>query len=297
MKKIISLCSVLMLVLSLSVPVFAADDVFSTQNTQFSFINNFGETVTLVISGSSNSAVSKVYVNGILTQKAIANTSTKTISTEIYDLSEGKRTTNLVESAMGDYTVSTIHMPVSNESIEIPNMSNQARSIYNEPVDNTGLTRSAYNDGYYFLGSHGGYTYAPSIYGYLYRTYARYYEGETKYWSWGAGDTLGAISVYISLFGGPVSAIISILIFTASEVLAYDQAIELATYTYMYHYRVRVMGEIHFSAERNITYWRIDNVQTNVTKWEEKSFNYGFSMANTEMVKFGIDNYLASLNQ
>lgn len=43
---------------------------------------------------------------------------------------------------------------------------------------------------------------------------------------------------------------------------------------------------------RNITYWRIDNVTENKTEWERKSFNSGFTMSNSQMIKFGIDNYL-----
>lgn len=93
---------------------------------------------------------------------------------------------------------------------------------------------------------------------------------------------------------GELSAIVGILTFTGGLYLSYDQAIELETYTFDYHYRVRVEGDVYFTAERNITYWRIANVTEGTLTYEEKSFNYGFSMANTEMVKFGIDAYLES---
>lgn len=208
-----------------------------------------GEIVTISISRTNTTAIAKVYVDGLLKQKAVADAKYQNIETEVYDLT-----------------------PISRN-----------------------LSPSGYNDGYYSLGSYGGYSHAPDVYGYLYRSYTRTYDGETKHWSWSAGDTLGAISAYISLFGGPVSAIISILLFTGAEVLAYNQSVDLATYTYDYRYRVRVYGAIHFTTERNITYWRIDNVTVGTTKWEEKSFNYGFSMANSEMVKTGIDNYLLSI--
>jgi len=97
------------------------------------------------------------------------------------------------------------------------------------------------------------------------------------------------------LFGGPVSAIISVLLFTAAEVLAYNHSIELATYTYDYYYKVRVYGAVYFTTYRNITYWRIENVETGTTKWDEKRFNDGFSLPNTEMVKAGIGEYLLSI--
>ena len=295
MKKIVSLLLSFVLVFSMSTTALATDNLSTAGDMIFSYYNDEGEIVTIVITRTDTTATSNVYINGVLSQKAIANATTKTIDTEIYDLTMSSRNSGqAVKGEMNGFTTSVIHAPVSTERINIADVEVQSRSIYDEPVDNTGLSSSGYGDGYYYLGSYGGFYYAPEVYGYLYRTYTRTYDGETKYWSWDVGDTLGAISVYITLFGGPVSAILSILVFTAQEKLAYDQAIELATYTYDYHYKVRVYGTVSFTAERNITYWRIDNVETETTKWEEKRFNYGFSMANTEMVKFGIDEYLSS---
>jgi hypothetical protein len=296
MKRIVGLFLAFILIFSMSTTAFAAESVNGIGDEVFSYYNDEGEIVTIAITRNNNTATSKVYVDGILTQKAVASAITKTIETEIYDLPAISRNSVQAEkSMMNDFTSSVIHAPVSTQKINVSNLKVQARSLYNEPVDNSGLSSSGYGDGYYSLGSYGGYYYAPDVYGYLYRKYTRTYDGETKHWSWGARDTVGAISAYISLFGGPVSAIIAVLLFTASEVLMYDQAIDLATYTYDYSYRVRVYGTIHFTTQRNITYWRIDNVTTGTTKWEEKSFNYGFSMANTEMAKAGIDNYLLSI--
>lgn len=296
MKKIVSLLLTCILVFSMSVNAFATECLSVAADTTFSYYNDEGEIVTVVTARTSDTAISKVYINGILTQKSIANASTKTIDTEIYDLAQCSRNSGqAVKSMMNDFATSVVHAPVSDERISVSNIEVQSRSVDNEPVDNTGLSSSGYGDGYYYLGSCGGLYYAPEVYGYLYRTYTRTYDGETKHWSWGAGDTVSAISAYIGLYGGPVSAIISILCFTAAEVLAYNQSVDLATYTYDYNYRVRVYGAVHFTTYRNVTYWRIDNVETGVTKWEEKSFNYGFSMANTEMVVAGIDNYLMSI--
>ena len=42
-----------------------------------------------------------------------------------------------------------------------------------------------------------------------------------------------------------------------------------------------------------MTYWKIEITTTGTTKWELKSFNGGFGVSNTEMMKAGIDNYLA----
>lgn len=268
----------------MSTTTFASDNLSAAGDTMFSYYNDEGEIVTIAITRTDTTAISKVYINGVLSQKAIANATTKTIDTEIYDLTMSFRNSaQAVKGTMNDFTTSVLHAPVSTERINIADVEVQPRSINDEPVDNTGLSSSVYGDGYYYLGSYGGFDYAPEVYGYLYRIYTCTYDGETKHWSWDAGDTLGAISAYIALFGGPVSAIVSVLIFTAVEVLAYDQSIELATYTYDYHYKVRVHGKVYFTTQRN------------VTKWDEKRFNYGFSMANTEMVTAGISEYLLSI--
>lgn len=275
---------------------FAAEMVPGADNTDFSFFDNEGRIITISISRTDTTATAKVYVDGFLKQKAVADAITKNIETEIYDLSSSStRSIQAENGTMNGFSTLTIHAPVSDTKIDIISEQAQARAIYNEPVDNSGLSLSGYNDGYYSLGSYGGLSYAPNVYGYLYRSYTRTYEGETKHWSWSAGDTVSAISAYLALFGAPVSAIISILIFTVAEVLAYNQSVDLATYTYNYRYRVRVYGNIHFTTERNITYWRIDNATTGTTKWDEKSFNSGFSLSNSEMVKTGIDNYLISI--
>ena len=42
-----------------------------------------------------------------------------------------------------------------------------------------------------------------------------------------------------------------------------------------------------------MTYWKIENTTAGTTKWKLKSFNGGFGVSNTEMVKAGIDNYVA----
>lgn len=300
MKKIVSLLLVVVILLTFSSSAIAAENTVATPGNIFSYYDDNGDIVTVVVSRSNMSATSKVYVNGVLTQKSIADAATKTIETEVYDIvtntHSASQTTNQIESRnMNGFSNTVRHLPLSSERISTNNASVQTRaSIYNEPVENDGLYPSGYGDGFSYLGSYGGFYYAPEVYGYLYRAYRKTYDGETKYWSWDAGDTLSAISAYISLFGGPVSAITGLLVFAAGEILAYYQAIDLDTYTFDYHYIVRVYEENCFTAQRNITYWYIYHRQSGTEKWVEKSFNYGFSMANTEMVKFGIDNYLAS---
>lgn len=294
MKKIVSLFLVFVLVFSMSTTAFAADSLSATGDTMFSYYNDEGKIVTITITRTDTTATSKVYVNGVLSQKSIADATTKTIDTEIYDLKMSSRNSGqAVKGVMNDFATTVVHAPVSTERIDISNVKVQSRSVNDEPFDNTGLSASGFGDGYYHLGTYGGFYYAPEVYGDLYRKYTCEYDDDTRYWSWSAGDTVSAISAYISFFGGPIAAIISVLVFTATEVLMYNQTIKLATYTYDYYYNVRVNRTIYYTAHRNKSYWRIDNVATETTTWDFKSFNYGFSMANTEMVKAGIDKYLS----
>ena len=43
-----------------------------------------------------------------------------------------------------------------------------------------------------------------------------------------------------------------------------------------------------------ITYWKINNSTTGNSRYEQKSFNAGFSSNNAEMCRMGIDAYYAS---
>lgn len=295
MKKITSLLLAVVLVFLTVIPVFAAEGVHENDSEIFSYYNNQGETVTIAIVRTDTTATSKVYVDGVLTQKSTANAISKTIDTEIYDLSvSSQKRVAAIRGTSNGFETSVIHVPVSNEKIDTANVEVRSNPLYNEPVDNTGLILSGMGDGYYFLGAEGDYFFAPGVYGYLYRTYTKTYDGPTKYWSWGPGDTISAISAVISLFGGPVSAIIGVLAFTAAEVLAYRQAIELETHTFDYHYKVNVYGDVHFTAQRNITYWKIENTTEQIVKWEQKYFNYGFSLPNSEMIYIAVNNYIVS---
>ena len=235
-------------------------------------------------------------MGGVLTQFSVANANTLEITTECYGQVETTKASTLQNTGeMGKFKTSITYLPVSGETIAGNVEILAARGINDEPVDNTGLTPAWFGGNYYFLGSHGNTYAAPNVYGYLFRKYTSTYDGETRCWSWGAGATLSAIGAYIALAGGPVSAIVSLLIFTSAEVLAYSQAVELATYTSHYDYEVLVYNEVHFTTYRNITYWRIDNVTEGTMKWEQKKFNYGFGMANSEMVNTALANYIGGL--
>lgn len=275
MKRIISVFLAIVMFVSTSVITLAADD-YSSQCDSFTYVNEEGEIVyctTLCIEGL---ATAKVYVDGVLTQYSVADSEAKTIDTVVYGL---VLTNGMARLADVDASVTTsngfvstvTHMPLSDETITITDTPMLLANVNDEPVENTGLTASEDDEDYYYLGMYGGLYYAPNVYGYLYRTYTRKYDGLTHSWSWGPSDTLSAIMAYLALFGAPISAVIGLLAFGANELLAYHQSVELETYTFDYSYKVRVNGDVYFTTGRNITYWRVENVTEGTTVWDLES--------------------------
>ncbi len=82
MKRVVSLVLSVVLVFLLPFTAFAADANSMDDGTTFSYYNEAGEIVTVVITRATNTAISEVYVDGILTQRAVADAATKTIETE-----------------------------------------------------------------------------------------------------------------------------------------------------------------------------------------------------------------------
>ena len=291
MKKIISFCLAMVLIISSSTTAFAVEFVESPTDTTFSYYNDDGEIITVSVSNQGNVVNSKVYVDGILTQFSVLDTIDKTIITEIYDLPANARSADIGQTGnMDGFSTTYIHCPVSSERINVDDITVQTRALVDEPVENRGLAASGYGDGYYSLGTYGGFYYAPEVYGHLYRTYSQPTITDAKYYTWDVGTALSVISAYIGALGGPVQLVVSLLFFGGAEYLSYRASIELATYTFNYDYKVRVYGAVKYTAYRNITYWKV--TKGSDYAWEQKSFNHGFSMGNQEMVKVGIDNYL-----
>lgn len=300
MKKIISVLLIAALTLSVATPVLSAESPYPSKEKQrtdevFSLCVSDGEIMTVILNRKLPEITSKVYINGTLMQQSIANSNEKTVMTVIYDLAaERGEGAKAEQGILNGFTTYTTHAPASTERILTSNLQNQSRSIDDEPVDNEGLSPSGYGDGYYYLGSQSGPYYAPNVYGYLYRSYTEDYVGETKYYSWGAGESASAIAAILGAILSPVEALFEVLTFAADATLSYAQSLELATYNLVYNYRVRVNGGIHYTTYRDIDYWRIDNTTTGKSQWIEKSFNDGFSMGNSEMILIGIENYLLS---
>lgn len=301
MRKFISMILVFTIILSFTSSVYASELIRLDNNDSFSFYNK-GKLVTVKIRRMRNLAISEVYFDGVLSQKSTASTTTNNINTNLYDLSSPIKynATKVMVSRIGNFNSVTTHETVSgirlDEQIDNNIAKSVSRSITDEPVDNVGLSQSNFGGGYYYLGEYGGFYYAPDVYAQLHRKYTQKYDGETKTWRWGANESIGAISVYLSLFLGSttlIGLIVGLLFFTAQGILAYAQSIKLATFSFYYTYMVTIKYKSFYSAWRDKTYWKIENTTEGTTKWELKNFNGGFGVSNTEMIKAGIDNYLA----
>ena len=129
--------------------------------------------------------------------------------------------------------------------------------------------------------------------GYLYRKLYSYAKKEGYRFSFSAGDAISlVISVIIGAFSATVPEAIITALFPASMGSLINSFRGTFDYrTYRYQYRVRVNGEIYFSAVRNEDYW-VKLRDNGPMEYEYKCFNYGYSQSNFEMVKAGIDLYM-----
>lgn len=169
------------------------------------------------------------------------------------------------------------------------------QALLNEPVTDDGLATSVYGDGYKFLGSTGVYYFNDQ--GYLFRKISSMTKDQSHKFTFSAGTAIATIvSVVASVFTGgtwTAAVITSVLITSGGSLIDYfSGSFEYRTYNYLY--KVRVFTQPWFETYRNISYWVTYNDATETLRFKQKSFNHGFSMANFEMVKAGIDNYMVA---
>lgn len=272
-------------------------DMNVPDTSTYSFSNPDGTTFRIETTNQLGNTNVKVYINDIFSQESTYSELTGTITTNTYD-ADG-HVTSCTDTALSsmlsiitsppEYDINAI-VPVDPIGGSYPN-----RSIHNEPVDNTGLTHTFYLNGklYYYLGS-GTDFFAPNVLARLHRTYTSTLTGQTRYFQWTTEMTMSLISLAVASFFGPEATVMALLDFTADGYLAYYNAVKIDTYIFDYTYQVTVDDVSYFTATRNITYWDIENITTNNAKWEQKTFNHGFSMGNQEMIRMGIEAYCAA---
>ena len=300
MKKVISLVLSLLLFLSLLPSVHATNTELSSLSPTEHFVlyNPEGNRLDVLIYQSLIESQAEVYKDGLLIQQAVANKQTMTVQSEIYDLPNESNSFNNQNTSFSKemgFTVITQHKAQSTNSLNLVIPFSTRSSLWNEPVENSGLSSSPYGDGYYLIGT-DELTVHPGIIGYLYSKYTKTYDGETAYWTFDVYQTMAAIAAIISASAcaSIAGALLTMLVFTSSEYLAYRQALRVETYTFNYTYRVRVNGSIQLTSYRDTTYWKSYNTTEKTTRWDEKSFNGGFGGSNSELVSQGIQNYVNS---
>ena len=306
MKKILSFVLAVLFIFSCSGSVVATSiDADPSTTESFTFTNADGTTFYVEIETNVGSVTSKVYITDVFSQESTASLTTGISTTNIYD-AEGQIscTTNASLSSMvstPDEVISTAPasppennvnaiVPLPPEDDTLPN-----RDIHDEPVENTGLVYTFTQGGndYYYLGA-GRDAYAPTVTARIHRTYTRTDDGETHYWQWDANMTLSAIFTAIAIYNPSTTLatiIVGLLNFTVTGVLSYATSIELATYTFDYHYQVKVNNVCYFAPTRNITYWCVENSSENKKEWVQKNFNSGFSPNNQQMIRFAVEAY------
>nr|WP_154957928.1 hypothetical protein [Paenibacillus xylanexedens] len=180
------------------------------------------------------------------------------------------------------------------DSVSESKLSNiTAQSILNEPVTDDGLVDSIYGDGYKFLGSSGVWYFDDP--GYLFRKIGLMTKHEAHQFTFTAGTAVSTIlSIVVGAFTGGAwsTVVITSLLITGSGALIdyFRGTFDYRTYNYLY--KVRVKTKTSFEAYRNISYWVSYSDSTASLRFKQKNFNHGFSPANFEMIKAGIDKYM-----
>ncbi|CAM4388698.1 hypothetical protein [Saccharibacillus endophyticus] len=161
--------------------------------------------------------------------------------------------------------------------------------LYEEPMTNEGLERSAYNDGTYYLAS---WTDSTGKKGNLYRNAGTMTMGEAHRFTFTPGSKVGAaLSLIAAYFSPPIALGIVVTILSANAGVIVDGFSGKVDYrTYVYRYTVRVNNKVVPSPSnffRSRDYWVAtrDNGQRTFTN---KSFNDGWSMTNQAMIETGI---------
>ena len=309
MRKISALCIIAILI-SLLCPLTNATEMKYTDeilNYSYEFLNQNGENITVKIYKDTEQVKTLVYLDEELAQATECDLTTGDMLTTIYNgnraevISENLENLDISEMITESDKIFVDPEEQQSDSAVLSEavVADTTEALVNEPRDNTGLTESGYNDGYYYIGS-TSYTYSTAR-GYLYRHLSgAEYLGLTRYYNWNAGTTLSAIITAVTvLYAARVAeALAAILEFTASETLAYAQSAKVQTYEYHYQYSTRVNDgsygnyEIYYTTSRSKVYQKIYNITNGEEIFVYDYLSGGFSGSNNEIIKAGIDNYL-----
>lgn len=155
-------------------------------------------------------------------------------------------------------------------------------------------------DGYTAMGYRGGYSYAPSTYGYLQRKSSGVSSTSyAKNFSFSKGTAIStAVGVIVSTVeGGLTSAVGSVMLSALGVAIDYAYSVSYQVNTYKWNYRVRLnsnTGSIIYSTYRTRDYFKMYSSTTGKAYYEYRGSAHdgGFTQANTTLIKTAIDQYL-----
>lgn len=280
-------------------------DIIWNAKNLISYNSEEGNTIDLLssVDESGNTIVSRAYCDETLIQKTVFDTSALLMYTEVYSLEEESKDEPVITDRNG-YVSIIVQKAISTEKLDelfngTPIKRVPVKTSFQEPLFDSDLPAANYGDGYRLVESGGGYDYAPSIYAVITRRRVKSEDlGLTKHWKFSAATPIGEVLssfMFAGLSGNPAAVFVSLIEVTKNQLVAYDQAVEYQTYRYTYDYRIRIKqaaNNIYYNPQRVFDYWRFFNSTTGKEEYEEKEFLGGFVLNNTEMLKYGISNYL-----
>lgn len=177
-------------------------------------------------------------------------------------------------------------------------VANETLSVSSSGEQST-ISGTSYS-GFIAMGYRGGYTYAPTTYGYLQRknagitatSYAKKFE-----FSKGTAISTAATVIYDSVTGGISSAIVTVMLNALGVGYDYAFAVIYSVRTFQWNYRVCLnsnTGSVIYNTYRTQDYFRMYSETNGKVNYQYRGSAYdgGFSQSNTTMIKTAIDTYL-----
>lgn len=138
--------------------------------------------------------------------------------------------------------------------------------------------------------------FAPSLTGYIYRKLDVVDEGYTKHFEVEMGTPISVITSIVATFveGPPqlIAIICGLIDFTVDNVVKYNQALEVKTYTYNETYKAVVEGVVIVETPNyNATYWQVHNEATGEIEYDLKQVNHAYPGTVNDLLEYAIGHY------
>lgn len=157
--------------------------------------------------------------------------------------------------------------------------------------------------GYYTLGKRGGYTYTPSLYGYLLRKNSGYSSYYAHKFTFSKGTVIGtAASVIIAYFtdGGILGITLSIataMLGVVIDNIDVNWGVQFQVNRYRWDYKINLnsyTGQTIYTFYRTRDYWKAYNSSNGKATYENRGSSYygGRTMGNSPTIEYAISKYV-----